>query len=163
MEIINNSKGLAGFNSSLLKLIQKILKEKDERRVVFVGCTGICIPLTELIIFGLRGIRDTRFFYILNAQKDNTYEIEFNGLEFDWRRNNSVINAEVVVLLGGLTIPKFNVTPKDVNNLIEELSPDAVIGASGSNVFSKSGWLEKVRMDYLIDMSINVATYRLKE
>ena len=160
MRAIATDGGLAGFNSAIRRLVQKELKGKEKRRIVFIGCSGMCIPLAELIITGLRGIRNAEFYYILNAEKSESYRIKPKDIEFYWEKTKAPEEAEILIPLGGLTLPKYGIEPEKVSELISDYKNAIVIGASGSNVFKKHGWLDFINFDYLVDMSIEVNTYK---
>ncbi len=159
MKIVAEDRGLAGFTTAIRRVTQKVLKGKDERRIIFIGCSGMCIPLAELIITGLRGIKNAEFYYILNAEKSEGYAVKPSGFEFEWIKNSLPENAELLILLGGLTLPKYGIKPEKVRKLLSEYRNAVIIGASGSNVFKKHGWLDEINFDYLVDMTIDVSTY----
>ena len=58
-------------------------------------------------------------------------------------------DSDVVVLLGGLSMPKYDVDTEELNNVIDEILKDEgkLIGVSFMDMFTKSGWLEKVDFD----------------
>ena len=62
-------------------------------------------------------------------------------------------HADVVALLGGLSMPKSNVTTEDVNEMISQIlkNDGKIIGLSYMGMFKEAGWLDKVDFDYIID------------
>ncbi len=159
MKVIAKDSGIGGFNSAIRRVVQKTLKGRKNKRIILIGCSGTCIPLAELIISGLRGIKNAEFYYILNAEKSESYVIKPSGFEFEWRKKDVPDDAEILILFGGLTLPKYGIDVEKVKELVSEYSDATVIGASGSNVFEKHGWLDRVDFDYLVDMTIDVSTY----
>jgi hypothetical protein len=65
------------------------------------------------------------------------------------------INPNVVVVMGGLAMPKFGCSPEDVSKMIDEISVDykpKIIGVCFMNIFERTGWTKKVSFDVLIDI-----------
>ncbi len=66
-------------------------------------------------------------------------------------------NPDVVVVLGGLAMPKFGCAPEEVDNMIQELSGEQkpkIIGVCFMNIFKDAGWEEKLDFDVIIDTSL---------
>lgn len=62
-------------------------------------------------------------------------------------------DSDVVVLLGGLAMPDFNVDVNDVVDLVDEIKKDdgKIIGVCFMNMFSDFGWNDKIEFDSIID------------
>ena len=61
---------------------------------------------------------------------------------------------DVVVVMGGLAMPKFGCSPDDVLKMIDEISVDhkpKIIGVCFMNIFERTGWTKKIPFDVLID------------
>jgi hypothetical protein len=66
-------------------------------------------------------------------------------------------NPDVIVVLGGLAMPKFGCTPEAVNQMIETLSGEQkpkIIGVCFMNIFERAGWDKKVPFDTVIDTTL---------
>jgi len=61
--------------------------------------------------------------------------------------------ADVVALLGRLTIPKSNVKIEEVNQMVDKIlkKDGKLIGLSYMDMFKEAGWLDKVNFDLVID------------
>ena len=70
--------------------------------------------------------------------------------------NDEVSNphdSDVVVLLGGLSMPKYDVDTEELNELIDKILKEdgRIIGVCFMDMFTKAGWLDKVDFDCIID------------
>jgi hypothetical protein len=66
-------------------------------------------------------------------------------------------NPEVVVVLGGLAMPKFGCAPEDVLSMIREVSGEQkprIIGVCFMNIFERAGWDKKIPFDTIIDTTL---------
>jgi hypothetical protein len=66
------------------------------------------------------------------------------------------IRPDVIVIMGGLAMPKFGCSTEDVLNMVEEISDDKpkIIGVCFMNIFEKTGWTKKIPFDVLIDTNM---------
>lgn len=62
-------------------------------------------------------------------------------------------DSDVVVLLGGLSMPKYDVDTEEVKVLVDEILKEdgQLMGVCFMDMFTKAGWLEKVDFDCVID------------
>ena len=62
-------------------------------------------------------------------------------------------DSDVVVLLGGLSMPKYDVDTDELNKLVDEILVEGgkVIGVCFMDMFTKAEWLDKVDFDCIID------------
>jgi len=66
-------------------------------------------------------------------------------------------NPDVVVVLGGLAMPKFGCVPEEVLDMIQEISGEQkpkIIGVCFMNIFERAGWEKKIPFDTLIDTTL---------
>ena len=67
-------------------------------------------------------------------------------------------NPDVIVVLGGLAMPKFGCAPEAVNEMIELLSSGEkrpqIIGVCFMNIFERAGWDTKIPFDIVIDTTM---------
>ncbi len=64
--------------------------------------------------------------------------------------------ADTVVVLGGLAIPNIGVNVDDMRKLIDRITDGKglKIGVCFMSIFERSGWLEKMDFDYVINSNI---------
>jgi hypothetical protein len=65
-------------------------------------------------------------------------------------------HCDVVVLLGGLSMPKASVKPEKINEMVEKIlkKDGKLMGISFMGMFKEAGWLDKVDFDCIIDATI---------
>ena len=70
--------------------------------------------------------------------------------------------ANVVALLGGLTMPKANVKIEEVNQMwIKYLEKDGkLLGLYYRGMFKEAGWLDKVDFDCIIDGTLTGTVFK---
>ena len=143
MEKINEFKGI---NGNLLAFKEAV---GEARKVTFVGTPGVCTPFAELFAYV---IRDKESVFIPLTDTTSAKKIEFTpqGMQLSEPADP---HADVVALLGGLSMPKSNVTTEDVNEMISQIlkKDGKIIGLSYMGMFKEAGWLDKVDFDYIID------------
>ena len=143
MEKIN---GFKGINGNLLAFKEAV---GEARKVTFVGTPGVCTPFAELFAYV---IRDKESVFIPLTDTTSAKKIEFTpqGMQLSEPADP---HADVVALLGGLSMPKSNVTTEDVNEMISQIlkKDGKIIGLSYMGMFKEAGWLDKVDFDYIID------------
>ncbi len=140
---------------------KKFSRGNDATRRIFIfGCGGSCTALAELIMFGLRGIKNCEMFYVPNLKMDRAHKMRYNpelGVQLEEHPYDGS-KADVIILMGGLTIPKYGLDVNEVRDLIDRISNNdtMIIGACANSVFQKSGWTEKIDFDYIVDITMNV-------
>jgi hypothetical protein len=143
MEKINEFKGI---NGNLLAFKEAV---GEAKKVTFVGTPGVCTPFAELFAYV---IRDKESVFIPLTDTTSAKKIEFTpqGMQLSEPADP---HADVVALLGGLSMPKSNVTTEDVNEMISQIlkKDGKIIGLSYMGMFKEAGWLDKVDFDYIID------------
>ena len=143
MKEINEFKGI---NGNLLAFKEAV---GEAKKVTFVGTPGVCTPFAELFAYV---IRDKESVFIPLTDTTSAKKIEFTpqGMQLSEPADP---HADVVALLGGLSMPKSNVTTEDVNEMISQIlkKDGKIIGLSYMGMFKEAGWLDKVDFDYIID------------
>jgi hypothetical protein len=125
---------------------------KDANRIAFAGVPGVCTPFALLFAYSIRE-KETIFIPMTNVQKAREMEITDYGLELGEKVN---ADADVLVLLGGLSIPHIGSEPSEINELIENVLNDGgkVIGISYMDMFRKVDWDSKVNFDCIINADL---------
>lgn len=157
MEVLNTSKGIGGQLNDFRKITT------DSKTIVFFGSAGFCTPFAELLAFVLRNT-DKEMFFVPGEQLDDAKLIvpTEHGMQLEDRK--SLINADTVILLGGLSMPKIGVEPQVMKEVVDEVLGDSenklIIGVCFQSMLLSENWLEVIDFDYIIDSDL---TNELKE
>ena len=71
--------------------------------------------------------------------------------------------TDIVVLLGGLAIPKMNTDVNDIKRVIDEITnPDnrMIIGVFFMSIFQEMKWTDVIDFDYLLDSHMQNTTMK---
>lgn len=147
--------GIIGFTGVFRDSVKEI---NIGSKIVFTGSVAVCTPFIELLSYTIRD-KDFQMVYvpksdlkkvkIINEQQDIGFSIV--DVQGDPKR------PDVVVVMGGLAMPKFGCSPEDVLKMINEISGDQkpkIIGVCFMNIFEKTGWTKKIPFDVLIDTNM---------
>ncbi len=127
--------------------------------MVFTGSVAVCTPFIELLAYK---VRDKGFdlLYVPTANATETRKItEIAKIGYSVvDEKGDPQNPDVVVVLGGLAMPKFGCAPEVVNQMIESLSSGEekpkIIGVCFMNIFERADWDKKVPFDIVIDVTL---------
>lgn len=124
---------------------------EDASKITFIGSPGLCTPFAEFLSFGVSE-KETHFIPLVNLDDCHEFEMQSYGLALKDEVSDPH-DSDIVVLMGGLAIPDFNVDFDDVNALVDEILKDdgKVIGVCFMNMFYESGWLDNIDFDCIID------------
>ncbi len=146
MEKIKEFKGIKGHLEAFKDEV------KDFERIAFAGVPGVCTPFALLFAYSIRE-KETIFIPMTDVDKARKMEITDYGLELG---ESASVNVDVLVLLGGLSIPHIGSEPSQINDLIENVLGDGgkVIGISYMDMFRKVDWDSKVDFDCIINADL---------
>lgn len=130
----------------------------DMDKVTFAGIAGVCSPFAELFAYVIRD-KDSVFIAGTNPETAHKIELKEPGMQITEPTDPS---TDVLVLLGGLSMPQYKVKLEDVQNMIDQvLNPNGkLIGLCFMDMFEKAGWDEKLDFDCIINA--NLEGYVLK-
>ena len=142
---ISGDEGLNG----LLKIFQK--EASDASKITFIGSPGLCTPFAEFLSFGVQD-KETLFIPLLDVGDCHEFGLKSYGMALKEEVSNPE-GSDIVVLMGGLAIPDYNVDADELNSLVNKiLNEDGkIIGVCFMNIFEESGWLKKIDFDSIID------------
>lgn len=145
MEDVNEWKGINGQIVAFKKEVG------DAEKITFVESPGVCTPFAELLAYAVRD-KETHFIPLLD--KDNCHQ--FESKPYAMVLKDAVSDpkeSDVVVLLGGLSMAKYDVDTEEVKALTADILKDdgILIGVCFMDMFAKAGWLEKIDFDCVID------------
>lgn len=137
-----------GLNGQLVTFKKEV---GDAKKITFIGSPGVCTPFAEFLAYSVRD-KENHFIPLLNI--DDCHE--FESKPYAMVLKDEVSNpheSDVVVLLGGLSMPKYDVDTEEVKVLVNEILKEdgQLIGVCFMDMFTKAGWLEKVDFDCVID------------
>ena len=145
MEDVENWKGINGQIVTFKKEVG------DAEKITFVGSPGVCTPFAELLAYAVRD-KETHFIPLLDKEDCHQFESKPYGMVLKDEVSNPQ-NSDVVVLLGGLSMPKYDVDTGEVKSLVGDILKEdgQLIGVCFMDMFTKAGWLEKIDFDCVID------------
>jgi hypothetical protein len=149
--------GIAG----LTKLFREsVASVPDGSTIVFVGSEAVCPPFAQLLAYAVRDRKMSLGFVpkaIWEMARNMTW-VEGAGFQIG-NETFDPSKASVVVLLGGLAIPKFGCQLPEVNSFLSRIpGRPLVVGLGFMDVFRHAGWDKKIRFDSLIDAYMSAET-----
>ena len=147
--------GIIGFTGAFRDSVKDIA---NGSKIVFTGSVAVCTPFIELLSYT---IRDKDFEMVYVPVADSTEARKINEIK---NIGYSVVdipgdpkNPDIVVVMGGLAMPKFGCSPEDVIKMTDEISAEVkpkIIGVCFMNIFERTGWTKKIPFDVLIDTNM---------
>ena len=64
----------------------------------------------------------------------------------------TIADADVVVILGGMAMPKIGVKPEEMKDFLTKIKYKKLIGVCFMSIFEKSGWCETLPFDFVMNM-----------
>ncbi|MBR4446864.1 DUF2124 domain-containing protein [Methanobrevibacter sp.] len=137
-----------GLNGQLVTFKKEV---GDAKKITFVGSPGVCTPFAEFLAYSVRD-KENHFIPLLDIEDCH----EFESKPYAMVLKDEVSDpheSDVVVLLGGLSMPKYDVDTDEVKDLVDEILKEdgQLMGVCFMDMFTKAGWLEKVDFDCVID------------
>jgi len=153
----NRMEGIVG----LTKLFRnEVVGTPDGSVVVFAGSKAVCAPFAELLAYAVRDKGLKMYFSPLADPADCRRLVWNEGIGYSASSDVSEVQkADIVVVLGGLAMPKFGCTAEKVSDLIGKMSPQGgakVVGVRFMDIFRRSGWDRLIRFDAMIDATMHV-------
>lgn len=153
--------GIVGFTGAFRDSLKEI---EDGSKIVFTGSAAVCKPFIELLSYAIRD-KNHELMFIPNADIKQTRTLKMeNNLGYSLTDNKSdPSNPDVLVVMGGLAMPKFGCSPSDVLDMVTEISngnKPKLVGVCFMSIFQRSGWTNKINFDVLIDTEIETTTYQ---
>lgn len=145
MEKSSDWKGITG------QLVSFKNEVGDAQKITFVGSPGVCTPFAELLAYAVRE-RETHFIPLLDVDECHQFEAKSYAMVLSDEVSNPK-DSDAVVLLGGLSMPKYDVDTEEVKALVKSILKEdgLLIGVCFMDMFAKAGWLEKIDFDCVID------------
>ena len=132
MEKIQDVKGLGGMLNGFRDLV------KDDKRIVFVGSPGFCTPFALFLGYPVRE-KELVFLPGLDMNKARSITATEYGMELGGAAS---AQADVVVILGGMAMPKIGVKPEEMREFLSKMKYKKLIGVCFMSIFEKAGWCQ---------------------
>jgi len=146
MKLVSKAPALGGILNPFKELV------KDSRKITFIGTPGFCLPFAELLSHVIaREKKDIAF--VPNLDYEKAKKIVFTPYGMQLSEDCVDPKADTVVVLGGLAMPNIGVNADDMKKLIDRITDGKgrKIGVCFMRIFERSGWLEKIDFDYVIN------------
>jgi hypothetical protein len=143
MEKIKEFKGI---NGNLMAFQEEVA---DAKKVTFAGVPGVCTPFAELFAYVIRD-KESVFITMTDIESAKKIELTPQGMQLT---ESTDPKADVVALLGGLSMPKANIKIESINQMVDKIlkKDGKLIGLSYMDMFKEAGWLDQVNFDCIID------------
>lgn len=128
------------------------LSEGDQ--IVYYGCPGTCTPFIELLGFVIRDIPVEQVFVPLLDETKAKKMKHVPGVGMQVSDEAAVTEPHLIVLMGGLSMPNVTVTAEEAADLIRKYDA-GLAGVCFMKMFEKTGWLDILDFDLLIDANID--------
>jgi len=150
MQVTNTSQGVGGILNSFKSLIE------GSENITFVGTPGFCTPFAELLGFVAR---DKKLAFVPNLDFDKARSIVTTpeGMQLGELTD---AHADVVVLLGGLSMPKSGISCENAEKvtikILENSEKRKVIGLCFQSMLTQQKWDELINFDHIINADLAV-------
>jgi hypothetical protein len=126
---------------------------EDAEKVTFAGLPGVCTPFAELFAYAIRD-KESVFITGVDVKTARKLEMTPQGIQLT---DEADPGADVLAILGGLSMPKSNLGVEDIEKLQSEVLKEGgkMIGLCYMGMFQKVGWDEKLDFDCIIDGYLN--------
>jgi hypothetical protein len=144
MEKMQDVKGLGGMLNGFRDLV------KDDKKIVFIGSPGFCTPFALFLGYP---VREKSLAFMPGLQMDKTRSIVAteHGMELAGATD---AQADVVVVLGGMAMPKIGVQLEEMKKFLENMSYKKLIGVCFMSIFEKSGWCQILPFQYVMNINL---------
>jgi len=142
MEKIQDVKGLGGMLNGFRDLV------KDDKRIVFVGSPGFCTPFALFLGYPVRE-KELVFLPGLDMKKARSITATEYGMELGGAASTQ---ADVVVILGGMAMPKIGVKPEEMKEFLSKMKYKKLIGVCFMSIFEKAGWCQALPFEFVMNI-----------
>jgi hypothetical protein len=130
--------GLGGMLNGFRDLV------KDDSSATFVGTPGFCTPFATFLAFP---VREKRLAFVPGLEVEKTREMVATEYGMELGEATSP-DADVVVILGGMAMPKIGVTIDEMASALEKIEHKKLIGVCFMGILEKAGWCTTPALDF---------------
>ncbi|HOI68813.1 MAG: DUF2124 domain-containing protein [Methanothrix sp.] len=144
---INDIKGLGGMLNGFRELV------KDDESITFVGTPGFCTPFATFLGFP---VREKRLAFVpgLDVEKTRSLVATEHGMELGGAASP---DADVVVILGGMAMPKIGVSIEEMAALLGKIQHKKLIGVCFMGILEQAGWCGTPALGFDYVMNTNLS------
>lgn len=137
-----------GLNGQLVTFKKEL---GDAEKITYIGSPGVCTPFAEFLTNVVRD-KENHFIPLLDIEDCHKFEAKPYAMVLSDEVSDPH-GSDAVVLLGGLSMPKYDVDTDKLNALVGEILAEdgKIIGVCFMDMFTKADWLDKVDFDLIID------------
>ena len=137
-----------GLNGQLVTFKKEV---GDAEKITFIGSPGVCTPFAEFLAYSVRD-KESHFIPLLDINECHEFESKSYAMVLGDEVSDPH-GSDVVVLLGGLSMPKFDVYREKLMDLVEDILKEGgqLMGVCFMDMFTKTGWLDEIDFDCVID------------
>ena len=141
MEKNQEIKGLGGMLNGFRDLV------KEDESVTFIGTPGFCTPFAQFLGFPIRN-KKLAFVPNLDVEKARELVATEYGMELGEKTG---ADADVVVILGGMAMPKIGVSVEEMKGLLEKIEYKKLIGVCFMGILEQAGWCANMDFDLVMN------------
>jgi len=143
---MRNVKEFSGITENILAFKEEVA---NANKITFAGMPGVCSPFAELFAYAVRD-KESVFVTGLDLSTARKVELTPQGMQFS---EDADPHADVVALLGGLTLPKANIKTEDVNETVSKIlkKDGKLLGLCYNKMFQNAGWDKEIEFDCIIN------------
>ncbi len=145
MEKMQDVKGLGGMLNNFRDLVA------EEKKITFIGSPGFCTPFALFLGYP---VREKELVFVPGLKAENARKIVTTpyGLELG---DPADANSDVIVILGGMAMPKIGVKPEEMRAFITGIKYKKLVGVCFMSIFDKSGWCQALPFDFVMNLIID--------
>jgi hypothetical protein len=153
MKQIDQMSGVPGMLRPFKKFIMEAgLGSGDQ--IVYYGVPGTCTPFIELLAFAIRDL-PVHQVYVPYFEEQNAKLLALEeGIGMQVAEGPVSLSPAVIVVMGGLSMPGVPVTVEKASETVAHYNARKV-GVCFMDMFQKTGWLDSLAFDLLIDATID--------
>lgn len=146
-------KGLVGLSKCFRGAVSGY---KGGGKLLFVGSPFTCLPFAEFLSYAIRDL-NMKTYFMPGLDADKIREImPVDGYGFQLGKAEDRGDFDVVVLLGGLALPKTYVDPTSLRKALLRVSKlDYVVALFFQGVMRKEEWLNEFKFRFIVDADIS--------
>ncbi|UUX93670.1 DUF2124 domain-containing protein [Methanoplanus endosymbiosus] len=153
MEKVSTLKGIPGMLRPFKEYVTN-MDLKEGSQIVYYGCPGTCTPFVELLSYAIRDMPVQNIFVPLLDESSAKSLVNVPKIGMQITGGAEKVDPSLIVILGGLSMDNVPVSAADMNAVISKYDC-TVIGSCCMSMFEKSGWVNEIDFDLVIDAVID--------